>query len=116
MVPLRRQQPVVAFANALSLTLVLCGFIAGLVAMYDQFRFHRKWRQETLAKAPDADENSIAFAWFYAPFLDNVSAECNALRRRSNRSLIVFLAMLGVGFIFMSSMHSVGVYPAGPVN
>jgi hypothetical protein len=46
--------------------------------------------------------------------LDSVSAECNALRRRANWSVVVFLALWVVGFIFMYAMHSMGIYPAKP--
>jgi hypothetical protein len=103
-----------SIADATSITIVLCGFAIGLVAMYNWFRFHELWRAEMLARTPQASESSIAFAWLYAPFLDNVSAECNALRRRANRSVAVFLALWALGFIFMYAMHSIGVYPAKP--
>jgi hypothetical protein len=82
--------------------------------MYDQYRFYRLWRKETLAKAPTASDASMAFAWFYAPFLDSLSVECNALRRRANRSKLTFLALCAVGLVFMLWMHRIGVYPAGP--
>jgi hypothetical protein len=103
-----------SIADPISVTLVLSGFIVGLVGMYNWFRFYDLWRMEMLARAPNASYASLAFAWFFAPFLDSVSAECNALRRRANWSVVVFLALWVVGFIFMYAMHSMGIYPAKP--
>jgi hypothetical protein len=101
-------------ADAISITLVLSGFVVGLVVMYYQARFYDLWRTEMLARTPKASYASLAFAWFYAPFLDNVSAKCNVLRRRANWSVVAFLTAWAVGFVFMYAMHSIGVYPAKP--
>jgi hypothetical protein len=100
----------------MSVTLVLFGFVVGLGGMYYQSRFYGLWRAEMLARAPNAGYASLAFAWLYAPFLDNVSAECNALRRRANWLMAAFLAAWAVTLVFMSAMHSMGVYPAKPLS
>jgi hypothetical protein len=101
-----------AVADTIGITLVLCGFAVGLVGMYHQFRFYELWRTEMLATAPNASCADLAFAWFHAPFLDYVSPECNALRRRANWSVVAFLVLWVIVFTFMYAMHSVGVYPA----
>jgi hypothetical protein len=101
-------------ADATSVTLALSGFVACAVVMYNCARFYDLWRTEMLARAPNASYASLASAWLYALFLDNVSAECNALRRRVHRAVVVFLAVWAVGLVFMYIMHSIGVYPAKP--
>jgi hypothetical protein len=67
-----------------------------------------------LVKEPGASEFSLALAWRYAPFLDNVSAECNALRRRANRDIVAFLSLWAILAVFMYAMHVVGIYPVKP--
>jgi hypothetical protein len=56
----------------MSVTLVLSGFVVGLGGMYYQSRFYGLWRVEMVARTPNASYASLAFAWLYAPFLDNL--------------------------------------------
>jgi hypothetical protein len=92
-------------AEALSIVLVLSAFAVWLAGAYYEYRFFRLWRREV--------DRSQAFT-LLTPFLYRGSAECNALGRRANLSKAIFLALCALGFICMSWLHGIGVYPVKP--